>query len=259
MNAPVMAVGAPSRAKKRAARAPAASLAGMRLWKGPAEDATADPHKPGCLAGLAGATDPAPAAASPSAMNPSAVSASREAPSEATEPHGQGPDAPDSTSAPIAIAEGGLEPHVSPYKHRARAETRRDSDILGYWDRIRGDRAMPAWRDLDQDQIAYFWPNSFLFECRGREHGGRPIILKATRVIDRDGLADRGADIAFTPPMVTWLLGVGVDVIEVESPLDGRHTFRTETGERESFEVIAMPLSADGEYIDHVLCHVKRR
>ena len=89
--------------------------------------------------------------------------------------------------------------------------------------------------------------------------GPYTFILKATRVTDNDGLADRGHDIAFTPPMVSWILGVGVDVIEVESPLDGHHTFRREDGERDTFDIIAMPLSADDRHIDHVLCHVKRR
>ncbi len=226
--------------------APAASLAGLRLWKD--EDAAV----PASSAALA----PAPL-----------VPALQATPTQATVPPAEhnldaltDASGDEAESAPMAvtIAEGGLPKHVSPYPQRARDESRRDSDILGYWARIRGDRDMPAWRDLDQNQIAFFWPNSFLMACISRGERGRPMISRATRVVDDDGMADRSADIPFTAAMVSWIVRVSLDVASIGSPLDDSRTFLTESGEPLAFDLIALPLSETGARVDAVLCHLKR-
>jgi hypothetical protein len=164
-------------------------------------------------------------------------------------------DSPD--EVPLEIIEGGLERHVSPYPQRARDGRRCNSDILGYWARIRGDRAMPAWSDLDANQIAFFWPNSFLLACVFRGDHLPPMISRATRITDDDGLADRSRDIAFTPDMVGWIVRVSADVAAKKVPLDETWTFATASGDWMTCNLVAMPLGTNGR-VEHVLCHVRR-
>jgi hypothetical protein len=253
MNAPAVIKAARSRPKKAAsALAPAASLAGMRLWKDVADDVRVDPAKPGCLPASIDATEPTAAPDFAADAVPAAVPQVVSGPvAEAIETAAEAPIL-------VVVAEGGLEPHVSPFPQRTRDERRKDSDILGYWARIRGDRAMPAWKDLDQNQIAYFWPNSFLMACISRGDHAPPMVARATRIIDDDGVADRSADLAFTAAMVSWIVRVSLDVATVAAPLDDRWTFPTESGEWMQCDLMAMPLSDTGRRVDHVLCHVKR-
>lgn len=244
--------------------APAASLAGMRLWKEPTEGKAA---KPDCLIGLPKAEPELPSVSvllgcetvdpitvpMPMPIEP-AVEAQADVAEDVSVPTSTDSEL---TAESLEIAEGGLPPHVSPYPQRARDERRKDSDILGYWARIRGERDMPAWTDLDQNQIAYFWPNSFLLSCVSRNDRGTPMISRATRIVDNDGVADRSADIAFTPAMVSWIMRLSFDVASMGMPLIDTHVFRNEEGERLTCELVAMPLSQADDRVDYVLCHVK--
>lgn len=243
------------RKKAPATLAPAASLAGMRLWKDAPGDAGPDPQKPGCLAEPAPATAATtPLAAPPPHVVPLAEPA-QPLPDTALVPP---PLPPEAIAPEFTVADGGIEPHVSPFPQRARDARRKDSDILGYWARIRGDRPMPAWKDLDQNQIAYFWPNSFLLACVSRGDHAPPMIARASRIVDDDGLADRSGDFEFTAPMVSWIVRVSRDVATVAAPLDDHWTFPTASGAWMKCDLIAMPLSETGERVDAVLCHVKQ-
>ncbi|MEZ5669746.1 MAG: hypothetical protein R3F55_20365 [Alphaproteobacteria bacterium] len=268
---------APAKAPRRRAatkgatsqKAPAASLSGMRLWKADGQE-TAAAAKPGMLTGLAAPAaeaEPAPArtplalvADAPRPTLTPVVVSWQEAlagglPVLTVDPADHENLAPHPT---VMLVEGGLPEHVSPFPQRARDESRRDSDILGYWARIAGARPMPAWRDLDANQIAYFWPNSFLLACKRGNHG-RPLISRATRIVDNDGMADRSADIAFTPQMVAWIVRVSLDVARVGEPLGQDKRFVGPTGHDLDCEMVALPLGEEDGTVSHVLCHVKAR
>ena len=242
--------------------APAASLAGMRLWKEPAQGESV---KQDCLATRPETQETAPEVSALLGYEtvdpitvPLALKPVPDVHADASEDLATPVIAePEIAAEELVITEGGLPPHVSSYPQRARDERRKDSDILGYWARIRGEREMPAWTDLDQNQIAYFWPNSFLLSCISRNDRGTPMISRATRIVDNDGLADRSADLEFTPPMVSWIMRLSFDVASMAMPLIDTHVFRNEEGERMTCELVALPLSQSDDRVDHVLCHVK--
>ncbi len=141
-----------------------------------------------------------------------------------------------------------------------RDDLGKDSDIYSYWCRIKAGRKLPAWRDLDANQIAFHWPNSFLLACRGNGGPGQTAaIAGATRITDTDGTADGNADIAITTPMIEWIVNLSTDVAERARPLWDEQIFSSAAGVTLSCEVIAMPLGEDGGTVDHILCHLRRR
>lgn len=251
--------------------APAGPPVGIRLWKdraaepgdtadGPApEEAAAEPGEAPSRGGrsflyrtdIEFGPGPAPVAETPAVAPPPAPPPVEAVPVEPA------PEA-DEPTPPVAIAQDDLPDHASPFPQRARDNRRRNSNILGYWARIKGDRPMPAWHDLDKNQIAFFWPNSFLLACDPRSSRGKPVISRATRIADNDGMADRGADIAFTAPMVAWILKLSAAVVGEARPLTDNHVFKTEDGQVLDCHLIALPLSGTDGQVDHVLCHVKR-
>ena len=260
----------PSAAVGKKGKAPAASLVGMRLWKSNDDHYAAAFAKAGSLSGVAEMRQPAAAKPSEAESGPPTPAEAGLEPvvvtweSDCTEqqsildvdPMASHPRDCNEPHPVVMLVDGGLPTHVSPYPQRARDERRRDSDIIGYWLRIAGEREMPEWRDLDADQIAFFWPNSFLLDCKRGSHG-RPLISSATRIVDSDGLADRKADITFTPPMVASIVRVSMELLESGEPQGQTIVFKRDEGEPIRCEVIALPLGGDTGRIDHVLCHVK--
>ena len=153
-------------------------------------------------------------------------------------------------AARLAMRRRGLNP-----------ERRASANLMGYWHRLRFGRACPAWPDMDRDQIAFFWPNSVLLTCDPPAEGSqrRPrSIRSATRIADMSGGVTPDTDIAFTEPMIAWVLAIGQAVAQSAKPLEETEGFPV-VGGLQDYAVLALPLMDDGmDQVTHVLCHVKR-
>jgi hypothetical protein len=129
-------------------------------------------------------------------------------------------------------------------------------DITAYWERLRGKRAFPSRRELDDKTLGFYWPYSVIF--RIEERGERIEVEKAVNPMSsiKAGWLRSGGDGGKLQFVITeWLMplvrvaavrGIPVDESAL-LPLDGRAV---------RYRCIALPFSEDGVVVDHVLTHI---
>jgi hypothetical protein len=131
-------------------------------------------------------------------------------------------------------------------------------DILLFWSQQRKGRAFPNVSDMDSDSIRRYWPNSILIRCSENQQRLEPI-LNFAKDGDRPGMAMAGegpatAPIDISPMMLQWLLDLAKESRESARPIESRDSFPVSNGPSD-FKATALPLSADQQKIDHILCH----
>lgn len=137
------------------------------------------------------------------------------------------------------------------------SETPGDADdIAAYWDRLRGPRAFPSRKELDDKTLRFYWPYSVIFSVADQ---GRRIEVETavnpTSSIKAGWLraAGDGGKLQFV--ITEWLMPLvraaaqrGITIDETSLlPLAGRAA---------RYRCVALPFSEDGVGVDHVLAHV---
>lgn len=129
-------------------------------------------------------------------------------------------------------------------------------DIAAYWERLRGKRAFPARKELDDKTVGFYWPYSVIF--RIEERGERIEVETAVNPTSsiKAGWLRTGGDGGKLQFVITeWLMPLvraaavrGIPIDETALlPLDGRAV---------RYRCIALPFSEDGVGVDHVLTHI---
>lgn len=135
-------------------------------------------------------------------------------------------------------------------------------DILSYWMDIRGgQRRYPSWKKLEPEAIGKHWPNCILVHCN-RELGRLQVKYDFTHAVRKATQLDTPDEellsrIEFTPMIIDWVLGMGRDVAATRKPAHSTEYFPSITSEY-PLRVIALPLSENGQDIDHVLCYIQK-
>jgi hypothetical protein len=125
--------------------------------------------------------------------------------------------------------------------------------LYAYWDNVRGDRALPAWRDFDVHHLSFIVPNMLLMEVhrdplrfRFRVHGHQlawRIGYDMTgRFVDE---MPHPENRAVMTERCRWL-------VENARPYLGRQT-RIVGGRLIPYEVVWLPLADDGREINLLL------
>lgn len=137
------------------------------------------------------------------------------------------------------------------------SETPGDADdIAAYWERLRGSRAFPSRKELDDKTLGFYWPYSVIF--RINDQGRRIEVEKAVNPTGsiKAGWLRSGGDGGKLQFVITeWLMPLvraaaarGVTIDETSLlPLAGRAV---------RYRCIALPFSEDGVGVDHVLAHI---
>ncbi len=137
------------------------------------------------------------------------------------------------------------------------SETPGDADdITAYWERLRGKRAFPSRKELDDKTVGFYWPYSVIFRV---EEGGQRVEVETavnpTSSIKAGWLRAGGDGGKLQFVITEWLMplvrvaamrGISVDESAL-LPLDGRAV---------RYRCIALPFSEDGVVVDHVLTHI---
>lgn len=129
-------------------------------------------------------------------------------------------------------------------------------DITAYWERLRGQRAFPSRKELDDKTLGFYWPYSVIF--RINDQGRRIEVESAVNPTSsiKAGWLRGGGDGGKLQFVITeWLMPLvrasalrGIPVDETALlPLAGRAV---------RYRCIALPFGEDGVGVDHVLAHV---
>ena len=125
--------------------------------------------------------------------------------------------------------------------------------LFGYWDSRRGERAMPARRDLDPVDFAYALPGIVLIDVLHKPLRFRARLV-GTMVVTRLGydLTGHMIDELRDPTYRETILASYREVVAARRPSVVQ---RDEVAEGRSFryEVLRLPLSSDGEEIDMLM------
>ena len=132
-------------------------------------------------------------------------------------------------------------------------------DILAYWSQQRKGRAFPNVSDMDSETIRRAWPNSLLIRCTSDKRKFEPIVNFARSAeklnLPLETPRPATAAIEISPMMLQWLLDLAREAQEESRPVESRDSFPNPRGPTD-FKATALPLSADQQAIDHILCHV---
>jgi hypothetical protein len=120
--------------------------------------------------------------------------------------------------------------------------------LIAWWNGLKRGGAYPSPTDLDAKAISAVWPEAVLLAY----DKARQDIARASRLGTVDNLS-----IEYTPMVTEWLLALGRRAAREGAPL---HETRDFTGARglTSYQLTALPLSADRHSADHVLCRLAR-
>jgi hypothetical protein len=257
--------------------APAASLASLHLTRrrgappAPAKAGDLSLARSGSVATVeqpAQAEPPAVPARAEGPADAGAAPAAAEAPTldparpDAADP--VGPASPATEDRPAADPAPALAPmaapvpapaQAAPAAAPARAAVRLPPDIFGYWTKLRQGRRFPAWDDVDREEVAQRWPNSFVLACDGGD--GSPARIGRAARVGGDEAAGRQHALPLSEPVIEWILATGRDVARYGEAIRDEEVFDSPRG-RAGYRIVAVPLSDDQRRIDHILCHVSR-
>ena len=118
------------------------------------------------------------------------------------------------------------------------------AELYVYWSRIRGQRAMPARRDVDPSQVRHLLPMLFMVdvadaipECRFRLFGTALTIAYGT------DLTGRRLDEIFLGCERDAVFEKYREAIDTGLPVVSQHRFRSAQGALVHFERLLLPLS----------------
>lgn len=133
-----------------------------------------------------------------------------------------------------------------------RGATPSDADpavLTAWWDGLKRGRDFPALEDIDTAAIAATWPDVVLLGYDSRQ----AEITRATRL----GGAKAGADdaIEYSPMVTEWLLALGRKAARRGAVMHETREFPVSRG-MAAYRIVALPLRAGQQGVDHVLCHL---
>ena len=137
------------------------------------------------------------------------------------------------------------------------SETKSDpDDIAAYWARLRGRRAFPSRKELDDKRLRFYWPYSVIF--RIEDHGQRIEVETAvnpTSSIKAGWLraAGDGGKLQFV--ITEWLMPLVRAAAAHGIPIDENAPLPLASGVVR-YRCVALPFSEDGVGVDHVLTHI---
>lgn len=120
-----------------------------------------------------------------------------------------------------------------------------DTDILDYWDSLRGGRDFPALDELDRTHVAATWPNTLLLAVESTD------LPRITRLGASDG------EIDYTASVVDWIMSRARQSTKHAEPMEEERRFAISTGGAR-YRLLLLPLSSYGLNCDHVLCQLSR-
>ena len=125
--------------------------------------------------------------------------------------------------------------------------------LYAYWDNVRGERALPAWRDFDVHHLSFIASNILLIEVhhdpltfRFRAHG-----LQLAWRIGYD-MTGKVVDDLPHPQNRAVLLERCRDLVSNRRPYIGQGR-RNVAGREVPYEVVWLPLSEDGQRVNLLL------
>ena len=137
----------------------------------------------------------------------------------------------------------------------------RDPDLRAlyeYWNRVRGDRAMPRRADIDPSEIPKLLPYIIMYNAAAGD--GYTIRLVGEQVVRLNGINGTGrkAGSIMTPRGAEMMNRILDAVVTERAPKfrAGKVYWHPDKTYRD-FEACFLPLSADGETVDIILGGVK--
>jgi hypothetical protein len=128
--------------------------------------------------------------------------------------------------------------------------------LFDYWQRLRGDRAMPARRDIDPTDIPSLLANVLVTEIVDPA-GTYRFRLAGTGIRDMAGVEVTGKrldEILEPGPYFDYLVSIHKDVAAAARPLFTRTAVTTREGTiLRTTGRLVMPLSSDGETVDALI------
>lgn len=128
------------------------------------------------------------------------------------------------------------------------------SALYGYWDRLRGSRKVPARSEIDPVDIPPLLPHIYLIDIEGGDDLSFRVRLMGTHLVqvfakDYAGHLLREIDL---DDHMQLILAEYKEVAETMEPLCSRHNFINHAGRPFDYERLLLPLSADGEVVNHL-------
>jgi hypothetical protein len=126
--------------------------------------------------------------------------------------------------------------------------------LLAYWEAKRGERAMPARKDIDPLDIPRLLPDIFLVDVL--DDGDYQYRLVGGRIVERAGANYTGLKLSEIASRSSQplLLEIYEHVLATRRPVQRELPYRMRfTRIPSSYKVLVMPLSADGERVDMLL------
>jgi hypothetical protein len=129
--------------------------------------------------------------------------------------------------------------------------------LLEYWNGARGTRTMPRRADIDPTEIPRLLPHIVMYTVM--PEGGYTIRLVGESIVTFVGVNASGRAAGSTmPPQASEILHKVLDrVVAERAPVfrAGKAHWRPDKSYRD-FEACFLPLSADGEHVDIILCGI---
>jgi hypothetical protein len=149
---------------------------------------------------------------------------------------------------------------AAPITEAAYIDAPRDARIQAlhdYWKALRGSRAMPARGDVDPTQIPSLLPNIVMYDVAAS--GGYKVRLVGEEVINFIGRNATGGPAGESmPPRSAEMVAAILDAVVADRAPKfraGKAHWAPDKSYRD-FEACFLPLSADGESVNIVLCGI---
>lgn len=133
------------------------------------------------------------------------------------------------------------------------------AQVFRYWDRMRGDRAMPSPADIDFLELRPWLPGIVMIEVA--DGAPRQLIYRVVgeRAVRQRGYDPTGMTVAragFGRSIANVLASYGI-VIDRRIPLYGWNDAKGADGKPHGSGTLLLPLSSDGDWVDRVLGYVE--
>jgi hypothetical protein len=130
--------------------------------------------------------------------------------------------------------------------------------LYAYWNTLRGDRSMPQRADIDPTEIPKLLPYIVMYTV-APGGGGHTIRLVGGAVVDFVGRNATGQPAgSVMPPRAAEILNKILDEVAAERVpkfRTGKAHWQPDKSHRD-FEACFLPLSANGETVDIILCGI---
>lgn len=134
----------------------------------------------------------------------------------------------------------------------AQTEQRLTFRLLSYWNRIRGDRAMPSLSDVNIREITELWYFSFTIDVREADHRFHYFGSSLTDIFHEDYTGRSVQESMNEDIMVNNTIGFYDRAVQSREPVMEAASFYMEGGEVR-YRSIIVPLSSDGQTVDFLI------